>query len=247
MSLPLLWHIEVSHDNGKVRWALDLKRVSHRRRAPMPGFLHPLVALAKTGRPTFPILELDGETLGDSTRIIAELERRFPDPPLYPADPAERARALALEDFFDEEVAPHLRRLLFYEISLDPDVTQGAMGSLSAPRTFRRAGQPILRVVARRYGGSAGTMERDRDHVRRGVERLEAELEPSCYLVGDSFSVADLTAAAILMHLTHPPQFQYRFPPFPPAVADFIASLPRAPLEWIDRMWRDHRPVSAPA
>src|SRR4249919_2543308 len=133
MAAPVLWHIEVSHFNEKARWALDYKQVAHRRRAPMPGVLHPVVALAKTRKPTFPILELDGETIGDSTRIIEALERRYPDPPLYPADPDERARALEIEDYFDVEVAPNLRRLLFWEMSLDPQISADGLKVLGAP------------------------------------------------------------------------------------------------------------------
>ena len=41
----VLWHIELSHYNEKVRWALDYKGVAHERRVPMPGF-HRLSALA---------------------------------------------------------------------------------------------------------------------------------------------------------------------------------------------------------
>jgi len=48
------------------------------------------------------VLDLDGERIVDSTRIIPALERRWPDPSLYPADLCERERALALEDYFDE-------------------------------------------------------------------------------------------------------------------------------------------------
>ena len=99
-NLPVLWHIEISHFNEKARWALAHKGVEHRRRAPTPGG-HMIVALWLTrGRnKTFPLLQLDGQAIGDSTAIIAALERRFPDPPLYPEDPAERRRALELEEF----------------------------------------------------------------------------------------------------------------------------------------------------
>src|SRR5205823_1318622 len=62
-----------------------------------------------TGRGTLPILWLDGKAIGDSTRIIEALERRSPVPPLYPRDEAARRRALALEDFFDEELGHALR------------------------------------------------------------------------------------------------------------------------------------------
>jgi glutathione S-transferase len=41
------------------------------------------------------------------------------------------------------------------------------------------------------------------------MDRIERERGPSGYLVGDSFSVADLTAAAILSVLVRPPEFPY--------------------------------------
>src|SRR5688500_13740982 len=105
MSAPVLWHIPFSNFNEKARWALDFKGVAHRLREAPPG-LHPLWAWRLGGGRTFPLLVIDGQAIGDSTRIIEELERRQPEPPLYPVDPAERARALALEDHFDEEPRP---------------------------------------------------------------------------------------------------------------------------------------------
>jgi glutathione S-transferase len=60
-----------------------------------------------TGESTFPVLVLGGEAIGDSTRIIETLERRRPEPPLYPADLTQRQRALELEDFFDEELGAY--------------------------------------------------------------------------------------------------------------------------------------------
>src|SRR3954452_21567856 len=139
MAAPVLWHIEVSHYNEKARWALDYKGLPHRRRAPMPGVLHPVVALAKTRKPFLPILDVDGQTIGDSARIIEALERRYPEPPLYPSDPDERRRALELEDFFDEEVAPFVRRSAFYELRRDREAFAQA-GAIAAPELFARFG-----------------------------------------------------------------------------------------------------------
>lgn len=51
--------------------------------------------------------------LWDLSAILAEIERLRPEPPLFPQDPAQRARALAIEEHFDEEVAPDLRRLFW--------------------------------------------------------------------------------------------------------------------------------------
>src|SRR3954470_12054923 len=111
MSPPLLWHLPISHFSEKVRWALDWKRIPHRRRVMPPG-LHPFGALLMTrGRViTMPVVVMDGRTFADSTDIIAALEERSPERPLYPSDPAERERALALEDWFDENVGSYARR-----------------------------------------------------------------------------------------------------------------------------------------
>jgi glutathione S-transferase len=245
VAVPVLWHIEVSHYNEKARWALDWKEVPHRRRAPLPGVLHPVVAFAKTRAVTLPVLEIDGEAIGDSTRIIEALERRFPQPPLYPADPAQRRRALELEEFFDEEVAPYVRRWLFYEISQERERAVDGLRAMGA-RVPRRLAGPTVRVVARRYGGSAATREEARERTRAGFERLVSEVQPSGYLVGEDFSVADLTAASVLFPLAEPPQFQYRLPAtWPSTVQRFREGLPGEALEWVRDMWRRHRPPSA--
>src|SRR5215470_4239658 len=110
MATPLLWHIPFSHFSEKARWTLDHKGLAHRRRVLGPDYL--IKAWRATGRGTLPILFLDGRAIGDSTHIIAALEERHPEPPLYPADTAARQRALALEDELDEKLGPALRASL---------------------------------------------------------------------------------------------------------------------------------------
>jgi len=105
---PILWHLKVSNYNEKVRWALDYKGIPHIRRAETPG-QHAKRARRLSGESTFPVLVLDGEAIGDSTRIIETLEHHWPEPPLYPADPTRRREALELEEFFDEELGAYSR------------------------------------------------------------------------------------------------------------------------------------------
>ena len=94
MDTLLLWHIPLSHYNEKARWALDYKRIAHHRQVLGADYL--IRAWRATGRGTLPILFLDGQAIGDSTHVIAALEERYPEPPLYPRDVAARARALDL-------------------------------------------------------------------------------------------------------------------------------------------------------
>ena len=63
-------------------------------------------------RATLPVLHLDGRAIIDSTAIIAALEERWPEPPLYPQDRELRARALGIEDWFDEEIGTPARTVL---------------------------------------------------------------------------------------------------------------------------------------
>jgi glutathione S-transferase len=63
-----------------------------------------------SGQPLVPVLEEDGDLVVDSTAILEYLERRHPDPPLYPRDEARRAEAVLLIDWFNRvwKRAPNL-------------------------------------------------------------------------------------------------------------------------------------------
>ena len=67
-----------------------------------------------------PVL-IDGDTeIFDSTQIFEYAEHRWPDPPLWPASPAARARARQLEHASDEVFFPHVIRLMGLRAQPDP-------------------------------------------------------------------------------------------------------------------------------
>ena len=245
--MPLLWQLTTSHFSEEARWALAYKGVAHERRAPAPG-LHMAVALWLTGgrSATLPVLELDGRAIGDSTAIIAALEERVPDPPLYPADPAERARALALEDWFDEHLGPDARRLIFHEMGREPDRLDAAV-RISAPELRSRLG-PAATAYAWvftkvRYGTHPdAAAERARDSIRAAFDHLEAELGDEDYLVGGQFTVADLTAAALFFPVVLPPEAPDLTAALPEAYAQFRDSVSeRRGYRWVEEMFARHR------
>jgi glutathione S-transferase len=251
--LPTLWQIDVSHYSEKVRWALAWKGVEHRRRTPVPG-VHMAVALWLTrgGQVTFPILSIDGERIGDSTAIIAALEERYPSPPLYPADATDRRRALALEDFFNEELGPYSRHLAWHELGNDPERLTELM-KRSAPGPLKRmpgAAAAYARVfTGLRFGARDATAaERDRAKILAALDRLEAELGDGKYLVGDAFTVADLTAASLFYPLVTPPEGPL------PSDIESAAGFERfrAPLKerrgyrWVEEMFSRHRKPAQP-
>jgi glutathione S-transferase len=249
-SQPLLWQLEVSHYSEKVRWALDHKRIPHRRRSALPGF-HIPVALWLTGGAvvTFPILDLGDTRLADSTAAIAALERRWPEPALYPADPAERRRAIELEEYFDEELGPAARLIPFHELAGEPEMF-GEFGALAVPPPLDRA-KPLLSLYGRLYTGTrfgardAAAADRARASVLAVLDRIEAELAAGdgIHLVGESFSVADLTGAALFFPLATP--IGAPLPPdlpAPPGLECFRAEIRDRPgYRWVEETYRRYR------
>jgi glutathione S-transferase len=88
-----------------------------------------------SGQPLVPVLEFDdGAVVHDSMQIVRVLEERVPDPPLYPADAAGRARLIHFIDWFDDvwKLAPNaIEAEIGYEV---PDVERidTLAGELSA-------------------------------------------------------------------------------------------------------------------
>ncbi len=192
------------------------------------------------------MLELDGRVVHDSSAIIAALEREFPDPPLYPSDPDAQARALTLEKWFDDELGPAVRLLALHEVARDP----AALAQLAArhvpvhmkpfPRAWAAQFAGFLRT---RYGlDRPGAADAARAGVARAFDRLESELGGGEHLVGETFTVADLAAAAHLYWLVQPPEGPRIVERLPAPLAAFMAQFEERPgYRWVQDTYRRHR------
>lgn len=235
--------------NEKARWALDLKRVPHTRRSLLPG-PHAPVMLRLTGATEVPVVRVDGELIAGSARILEELERRFPEPPLFPAARAERKRALEVQTYFDDEVGPCVRRALF-DVMLDHPGYVAHMFSAhrSLPvRALYRAAFPVIGVVMRHsMEVTPAKVEPALETMREGLEFVVKHAGPQGYLVGESFSLADLTAASILAPIADPPHPAMARPnPKPEPLARFFTEWAKHPgTAWVHDMYHRHRPPSA--
>lgn len=247
--IPLLWHIPLSHFNEKVRWALDYKGIAHRRRVLGANYL--VRAWRATGQGRLPILWLDGRAIADSTRIIAALEQRHPEPPLYPRDAVMRQRALALEDDLDETLGPALRASIVTPLfQKDPEIALRVLTTGMPEEAFRRL-RPLLWIFPSfyrlRHKIREASLERDRGIVAAALDRIEQERQGRTYLVGETFSVADLTAAALLAPLVQPPEIQYPLQvELPSYVQEYRAALRQHPaMQWAADIYHRHRGRSA--
>jgi glutathione S-transferase len=116
-------------------------------------------------------------TLPDSSVICDYLEHKFPNPPLYPKDPFQRARALWFEEYADSIVAQTIGPGLFFERVVKKMMNQQP-DEENCKRTLHEKLPPIL------------------DH-------LEKEIGDKQYFVGSAFSIADISVGTMFVNFEH--------------------------------------------
>jgi glutathione S-transferase len=117
-----------------------------------------------------PVLIEDGLVLTDSSVIAEYLEEQFPDPPLMPKEPKDRARARWLEEFADSRLGDVFIWGLFYP-------------KMVHPRVWGEPGDQ------QRIDNSLTT------EIPAALDYLEGELPDSGYLFGD-IGLADIAIAS---------------------------------------------------
>ena len=145
-----------------------------------------------------PVLELDGELIADSSEIARVLDERFPDPPLWPQDPRERAQCHVLEDWADES-------LYFYEMTMrlqwSSNSAHWGRELLRGDGPLAQAIAPVLvpRLVAQRTKAQ-GVGRKPRELVLRELERhleaLDTFLDDGDWLASSTLTIADIAVAA---------------------------------------------------
>ena len=66
-----------------------------------------------------PALKIDGRRVQGSREIARELDRLQPEPPLFPADPEQRAAVEEAERLGDEELQHPIRQILWWALQRD--------------------------------------------------------------------------------------------------------------------------------
>jgi glutathione S-transferase len=102
------------------------------------------------------------------------------------------------------------------------------------------------RVIAE-FGIDDRAIETAWSKCRAGCERFAAELQSNGYLVGDGFTVADLSVAALFAPVAAPAEFPYPQPQRDhPRLAELRSLLDRyGALEWTRSIYARHRPRSS--
>lgn len=219
-----LYQLHWSHFVEKVRWALDFKGVEWRAIDVDPFTKREMRHLKsrttlESGQRIHTVPTISDDATGvvttGSADILDYLERTFPTPALFPADALERTEVQRWVLWFDSTLGLAARRLAYTHIALEHP---GLLAELFLPRVFPEgAGQSakgkvvgivIAGVLARRFRFAHNRTDRIYEELARCLRSAAHKLKGRRYLVGDSFSAADLTLAGLMRPVAAIPYFR---------------------------------------
>jgi glutathione S-transferase len=206
---PRLITIPISHYCEKARWALERAQIAYREEPHLQGIHWAHVWRAGGGR-TAPVLVTGDVVLTESADILHWVDARS-DLNLYPAG------AAALEARFDAELGPHGRRWMYHRIFERSDLVRryGATGVPRWERALLPLGLPFVRGLINRYlDVDDTTAAASRERVRALFDEVGERLSDGRrYLVGDRFTAADLSFAALAAAVLVPSRYGVPLPP----------------------------------
>src|SRR5207248_1813910 len=129
----VLYWMSISHPSQVARKMLDLKGIEYELVdvVPLNQRIHLRLAGFRGG--TVPALKLDGQRIQGSRQIARALDERWPEPPLFPADSALRARVEEAERWGEEQLQPIPRRLFRYGVARNPELREWVVRNQRLP------------------------------------------------------------------------------------------------------------------
>ncbi|MGA8353286.1 MAG: glutathione S-transferase N-terminal domain-containing protein [Solirubrobacteraceae bacterium] len=188
-----LYAVPASHPCAAVEVALNMKDIPFRRTDMLP-LAQVLAGPILYGGVTVPGLRIDGKRMVGSRAIMRHLDEIAPQPPLLPAEPAQRERVLEAERFGDEVLQSAVRRILDVAFVRAPRAMESyaAQASLPIPPSAMRPLMPLTaRLMAIRNSANEAAGRSDIMALPRHFERIEQWIDAGD-LGGDPPNAADL-------------------------------------------------------
>lgn len=227
MSTTKLITMYLSPWSERVRWALKFKGLPYEKENYEAGVDEEKIKKL-TGQNMVPVLLADGKVIPDSSAILEWLEEARPEPALLPRSSKDRAQVTLWEEVALNALGPHGRVMI-----------TGRLLRIDDPEA-----QKSGKYFAEKYGYSPFEEEQSRLTVTRILTSLKETLSGREYLVGDTFTRADITTAAMLMLFNAAPQeFFVLQPPVRMTYLDKVGEDPTFAevFAWRDRMYKNHR------
>jgi len=250
---PRLVTITLSHFCEKARWGLERAGVAFQEDRHAPG-LHALAVRRRGGRHATPLLATADGSIEGSSQILQWADARAaPGRELYPHDPAARAAVLSLEQEFDDDLGPHVRRVIYYGLLPQRALAMRLMTD-GAPRlerlVFPLIYSPLCRMMRASLRIDAAGAQRSADTVLRVLDAVGRRLaDGRPYLLGERFGAADIAFAALAAPVAWLPGYAVALPgleTLPAETAAFVRTVRQTPAgEYCLRLYADERGTQA--
>ncbi|MFN3200452.1 MAG: glutathione S-transferase family protein [Bradymonadia bacterium] len=224
--------IGFSHYCEKARWALEWAGVPFTEEPHCP-LMQRRAARKAGGKGTVPALITAGEAFGESADIVRYADQQAPeDRRLYTGEPEFDEEIDRWMATLDEPFGVDTRRIVYAHMGGKAHrKTLVGLATRGVP-AFERAVFPWtagvgMRYVRRYYDITEATVELSYQRVDEIFDRVEERLELGDFLVGDHFTAADLTFAALGAPAVLPEQYGVPLPP--------PSEIPEAYMAWVER------------
>jgi glutathione S-transferase len=193
-----------------------------------------------------PVLLADTDAIQGSGAIIDYLDEYFPEFSLTPVDKELQRLSREIEEDMDERLGCPIRQILYFWLLDHPGFIQHCFTHPMPPykKLVFRITYPVLRkLIYRAYVVSPERVEAARRGFARTLSELAERLQDRQYLVGETFSRADLGVASMLCLIVLPPEHPLPWLDIPdPRTRRFIADYKNHPVSlWVREIYRMHR------
>jgi len=192
-----LYVIPGSHPSWTAALMLEHKGIPYKRTDLMPVVSKGVLRVVGFPGITVPALKIDGDKVQGSRQIARELERLRPEPPLFPADSAQRAKVEEAESFGDQELQHPIRQLLWWGFKQDryPMATYSEGAKLGVPVGLAvKTGGPLVALATRFNEASDENARAALGKLPALLDRIDAWIEDGT-LNGDQLNAADFQIA----------------------------------------------------
>lgn len=199
MPTMTLWQHQISPYADKVRRVMHFKGIEFAVREVMLMETPKLKSVSASGK--FPVLEVAGKFIIDSTDICDFLETEHPAKPLSPEEPRDAALSCLLEDWADES-------LYFYDLTMRswPQNIEWLLDDLLIHQPPGFANKMLRKMIPKRMVKNTkvqGVGRKDQSTVVRDITRLfeavDTLIQTNKWLIGDEMSRADIAVRSMTL------------------------------------------------
>ncbi|NER95925.1 MAG: glutathione S-transferase [Symploca sp. SIO1B1] len=188
--------IPASNYCEKVRWALDILKLSYVEEPHMPPFHR--FATTKVGGNSVPVLVTENGIFTDSTDILKYLDSIAPnDAKLYPMDSEKCQEVEELEELFDTKLAPQVRLWSYFYLMNNSNFMKKiwCQGVPDIEKLLFPIVLPAMKlIITKKYNINSESAAQAYEQIKSIFEKVEGLLaDGRKYLMGDKISAADIT------------------------------------------------------